>query len=135
MAAAGTDNTKSSGEGSMSANTNKRNVQKATRPSTNMHNAVDFKSIYVNFVQTAASPVDISIGVGETSPTTTGVIDVEMKARLVMAPLQAKVTLLMLFQVIQQYEKQYGKIAIPSAVSAQMPTVMHEIEGFESDVN
>lgn len=96
----------------------KKNEKSSPQP--HIHNAADFKSIYVNFVQSAASATDISIGVGETMPTQTGVIDVEIKARLVMAPLQAKITVGMLVQAIRQYEKQYGEIVIPLALSAQL---------------
>ena len=99
----------------MRAKTNKN-----SSPQPQIHNAPDFKSIYVNFVQTAASATDISIGVGETSPTQTGATDLEMKARIVVAPLQAKIMAAMLFQAIQQFEKQYGEIVIPLAVSTQL---------------
>ncbi len=86
-----------------------------------IHNAADFKSIYVNFAQTAAGVQDISLGVGEAIPTQTGVVDVEIKARLVMAPIQAKIMVALLVQVIQQYEKQYGKIVMPSVLAGQFP--------------
>jgi hypothetical protein len=100
----------------MSAKTNKTK----SSPQPQFHDAADFKSIYVNFAQTASSPADISLGVGETMPTHTGIVNVEMKARLVMAPIQAKVVFAMLFQAIQQYEQQFGKIAIPPVLSAQL---------------
>jgi hypothetical protein len=103
----------------MSAKMDKKGAPQATPP-VNIHNAADFKSIYVNFVQTAASATDISIGVGETSPTQTDTVDLEMRARLVMAPLQAKIMVGMLIQAIQQYEKQFGEIVIPPAMSAQL---------------
>jgi hypothetical protein len=96
-------------------------------------NSADFNSLYVNFMQTAASPMDISIGVGETSPTETGVVDVEMKARLVMAPLQAKVMVTMLVHAIKQFEAQFGEIAIPAALSmgqvADLKEGEHSTEG------
>jgi hypothetical protein len=38
-----------------------------------------------------------------------------------MAPLQAKIMAGMLVQVIQQYEKQFGKITIPQEVLSQLP--------------
>jgi hypothetical protein len=115
MATTETDSTCTSGERSMSAKTNKKSP-----PQPQIYNAADFKSIYVNFVQTAASPTDISIGIGETSPTQTGATNLEMKARIVMAPLQAKIMAAMLVQAIQQFEKQYGEIVIPPAVSTQL---------------
>jgi hypothetical protein len=110
----------------MSAKTNKKSSHQPQ-----IHKAADFKSIYVNFVQTAASPTDISIGVGETSPTETGVPDLEMKARLVLAPLQAKIMVAMIFQAIQQFEKQYGEIAIPAAVSAQLSVPLRGAEALD----
>ena len=100
----------------MSAKTNK--IKSSPQPQ--IRNAADFKTIYVNFAQTAANPMDISLGVGEASPTNTGIVEVEMKARLVMAPLQAKIMLGMLVQVIRQYENQFGKIVIPTAIAAQL---------------
>jgi hypothetical protein len=100
----------------MSAKTNKK-----SSPQPQIRNAADFKSMYVNFVQTAASAMDISIGVGEGLPSNTGIIDIEMKARLVMVPLQAKVLVGMIAQAIRQYEEQFGEIAIPSALSDQLP--------------
>lgn len=99
----------------MSAKTNKKGS-----PQPRIRNATDFKTIYVNFAQTAASAMDISLGVGEAGPTQDGVVEVEMRARLVMAPLQAKIMIGMLFQVIQQYEKQFGKIAVPPVVASQL---------------
>lgn len=110
----------------MSAKTNKK-----SSPQPQIHRAADFKSIYVNFVQTAASPTDISIGVGETSPTETGIPDLEMKARLVLAPLQAKIMVAMIFQAIRQFESQYGEIAIPPAVSAQLSATVPETTASE----
>jgi hypothetical protein len=83
-------------------------------------NAADYKSIYVNFVQTAANATDISIMAGEASPSETGVPEIEMKVRLVVGPIQAKIMLGMLFEVVQQYEKQFGRIAMPAPMAAQM---------------
>ena len=115
----------------MSANAKKKDAAKET-PKANIHKAVDFKSIYVNYIQTASSASDISIGIGETSPTPTGIVDVEMKARLVVAPLQAKIMLGMLFQVIQQYENKFGVIAIPPVVAEQLAAAVRGISALES---
>jgi len=93
---------------------------KTNTPKANVHNSTDFKSIYVNFAQTAAGPTDISIGVGEALPTETGIPDIEIKARLVMAPLQAKIMLALIYQVVQQYEQQFGKIVVPPVIASQM---------------
>lgn len=57
---------------------------------------------------------------GEAGPTQTGVLEVEMKARLVMAPMQAKIMLGMLFHIIRQYEAQFGMIEIPSVVASSL---------------
>jgi hypothetical protein len=97
----------------------KKNQRKAS-PEPRLHNAADFKSIYVNFVQTAANVTDISIMAGEASPSETGVPEIEMKVRLVVAPIQAKVMLGMLLEVIRQYEEKFGKIAMPAPMAAQM---------------
>jgi hypothetical protein len=97
----------------------KKNKTKSS-PEPHIRNAADFRSIYVNFAQTAANPTDITLGVGEAGPTQTGVVEIEMKARLVMAPMQAKIVLGMLFHIIRQYEAQFGKIEIPSVVASQL---------------
>lgn len=110
----------------MSAKSNKK-----SSPQPQIRNAADFKTIYVNFAQTAASPMDISLGVGEAGPTNTGVVEVEMKARLVMAPMQAKVMLGMLFQVIKQYEDQFGKIVIPGVVASEVALPVPETPGVD----
>jgi len=69
--------------------------------------------------------------VGEASPTQTGIADLEMKARLVMAPLQAKIMVAMLIQAIQQYEKQFGEIVIPLALSAQLSAAVPKTAALE----
>jgi hypothetical protein len=58
-----------------------------------------------------------------------------MKARLVVAPLQAKIMLGMLFQVIQQYEQKFGAIAIPPVVAAQLAAAVRGIAALESHNN
>lgn len=114
----------------MSATANKKKSPESI-PAPQFRNAPDFKSVYVNFVQSAATPVDISLIVGDANPTPSGVPDIEMKLRLIMAPLQAKIMVAMLHQVIRQYEEQYGKIPIPPGLVAQLPS--HESGIAESD--
>jgi len=104
----------------MSATVNKKKTPEKDLGQV-FRNADDFKSVYVNFVQTAATPVDISLIVGDANPTPRGVPDIEMKLRLIMAPLQAKVTLAMLLTVVKQYEEQYGKITVPAGMLAELP--------------
>jgi hypothetical protein len=104
-----------------------------SRPEPQIRNAADFKSIYTNFVQTAASPSDISIGVGEAMPTQAGIAEVEMKVRLVMAPMQAKIMVAMLIQVIQQYESQFGEIVIPDAVAVQLTRRMPAVPNLDRE--
>ena len=113
----------------MSAKTNKTK----SSPEPHIRNAADFKSIYVNFAQTAASPADISLGVGEAGPTLEGVVEVEMKARLVMAPMQAKILVAMLVHVIRQSEGQFGKIMIPPVVASQLVPEMPETSDLGSE--
>jgi hypothetical protein len=110
----------------MSATANKKKPP-TTTPAPGFHNADDFKSVYINFVQTAATPLDISLFVGDANPTPSGVPEIEMKLRLVMAPMQAKVMLTMLFQVIKQYEEQYTKIVIPPNLVGDLPASESEV--------
>jgi hypothetical protein len=113
----------------MSAKTNNTK----SRPESRIHKAADFKSIYTNFAQTAAGPTDISLGIGEAMPTDAGIVEVEMKVRLVMAPMQAKIMVAMLFHVIQQYEGLYGKIAIPDTVAAQLNKHLPEVPNLDGE--
>jgi hypothetical protein len=113
----------------MSAKTNNTK----SRPESQIRNAADFKSIYTNFAQTAASPADISLGVGEAMPTPAGIVEVEMKVRLVMAPMQAKIMLAMLFNVIRQYEGQFGSIVIPPVVAAQLAADLPEVPNLDGE--
>jgi hypothetical protein len=101
----------------MTTNKTKKNP---SQQQPELFRSADFKSLYTNFAQTSASPADISLVVGEASPSESGTAIVEMKARLVMAPIQAKVLLGMLAHVIQQYETQFGQIVIPDAVLSQL---------------
>ncbi len=88
-------------------------------------NSPDFKSIYSNFVQSGFTAFDIYLSFGETvGGTPDGTLPVEMKARVSMAPLEAKLVTLILASSVQKYEAQFGKIQVPQGVGLEgVPTV------------
>jgi len=75
--------------------------------------APDFKTIYTNFVQGAFSPLDIFLVVGEgMGPGIDGKPFVVQRAKIIMAPVEAKIVAAILNQAIAQYEKQFGRIVV-----------------------
>ena len=81
----------------------------------------DFKSFYANFVQTSVTPFDISMQIGETAGVDhEGKFVVELKARISMSPLEAKIVINLLVTAIMQYEAQFGKIVVPPGIG--LPT-------------
>lgn len=86
----------------------------AITPKLQMHKAADFKSLYVNWVQTSITPFDISLVVGEAVPVDQTTFDVEQKARINFHPIEAKVIAVMLAQALENYETQFGEVTVPS---------------------
>ena len=100
--------------------TTKKQTGGAQTPKMQVRNSPDFRSLYVNWVQTAVSPMDISMVVGEASPIGSGSFEVEQKARLMLSPLEAKIIVAMLLTAVKGYETQYGEIRVPESLAAQM---------------
>ncbi len=97
------------------------------QPKVSFREAPDFKSIYVNWIQTATSQLEIVMIVAEMHPLGPemhplgpGGIEVEQKARVMMHPLQAKIVVEMLQNAIRSYEENYGEIKIPGGILAQV---------------
>lgn len=75
----------------------------------------DFKTVYANWIQGAYTAFDISILAGEAyAPSPAEPVSVELKARLVISPLEAKFLVRILRGMIASHERQYGPINIPA---------------------
>jgi Protein of unknown function (DUF3467) len=83
----------------------------------------DYKAMYANFIQTGYTAFDISVNVGETAGSQEGRLLIEMKGRISMAPLEAKMLLAMLNSTIENYERQFGAITVPPGVFPDLPEV------------
>jgi hypothetical protein len=99
----------------MSLNEQEKNASEANLHPPNFVKASDYKTIYTNFVQFGVTAFDISFLLGETA----GVNEddgfvVDLKARAVMSPAEAKVVWIFLGSTIQQYEKKFGPIVVPA---------------------
>jgi Protein of unknown function (DUF3467) len=76
--------------------------------------APDFKTIYTNFVNAAFSPLDIFFVVGEAVGTDPeGKPIVVQRGKVIMSPMEAKIVAAIMVHTVAQYEKQFGKIAVP----------------------
>jgi hypothetical protein len=76
--------------------------------------APDFKSVYTNFVQGQFSPFDMSFMIGEAlGPGPDGKQMIQQKVRITMAPMEAKIFLMIIANAVQNYEAQFGKLSIP----------------------
>jgi hypothetical protein len=78
------------------------------------HRSPDFKTLYVNFVQSGMTAFDVSLIVGENHGVDEkgeGVI--ELKAKLTMTPLEAKLVAAILADSVKRHEKQFGEISVP----------------------
>jgi hypothetical protein len=82
--------------------------------------ADDFRTIYVNWVQIAAGPIDLSIILSEAHPSGPTGFEVENKTRVMITPLQSKILLAILANTLQGYEAQFGEIKIPSELATQL---------------
>jgi hypothetical protein len=105
---------------------NNRNEAEATKPASTddqigptFVRSPDFRSIYTNFVQSAYTPYDISLMLGETAGLEDGRWLVENKARLIMSPPEAKVVLIVLQGAIENYERVYGEIKPPQVIKGE----------------
>ena len=96
-----------------------RNTRKKPDAEANLHvpkfvRASDYKTIYTNFVQFGITAFDISFLLGDTA----GVNEedgfvVDLKARVVMTPSEAKLAFMFLGNTLREYEKKFGPIVIP----------------------
>ncbi|MGD0515029.1 MAG: DUF3467 domain-containing protein [Terriglobales bacterium] len=77
--------------------------------------AADFRSLYVNFARLGFNPFELSFFFGEagTTPERLDQVSVEIKTKIVMSPIEAKLLAQMLTLTLSNYEKKYGVIEIP----------------------
>jgi hypothetical protein len=84
------------------------------QPEATVSYAPDYKNVYTNFVQGQFSPFDMSFMIGEAlGPGPDGKQMILQKVRITMAPMEAKIVLMILANAIQKYEEQFGKLSIP----------------------
>jgi hypothetical protein len=82
--------------------------------------ATDFKTVYTNFIQGQFSPFDMSFLIAEAlGPGPDGRPMILQKVRITMAPMEAKILLMIIADGLKKYEDQFGKISIPPEA---MPT-------------
>jgi len=104
--------------------TKRRTVKPASEPKVEIRKAPDFKSIYVNWAQGTASPYDVLLNLGESAPDGSGGIEVELKARVVFSPLEAKMVALILAKTLREHESQFGTIVIPRNVALHLQELL-----------
>ena len=94
----------------------------ATSPALTLRTGADFRNIYVNWVQPSFTPFDIALLVGHATangslvPGPQQSSEVEITARLLFNPAEARIAALLLLQAVETYEKQVGEIAHPKGV-------------------
>jgi hypothetical protein len=98
----------------MSEETNKPTTKPQLTPE--FFRATNFKSVYVNYVQTGYTGMEISIICGENQGVGQGKLTVEQKVKIIMPPLEAVIVVSMLKAVIEQYEAAFGKIPRPEGL-------------------
>jgi hypothetical protein len=98
---------------------NKKRLEPKKNADTRLHKAPDFKSLYVNWMQGSLSPFELTLAVGQARPTSPTSFDVEHQANILMTPLEGKVAVAMLTNLILAFERQFGEVKIPKALEAQ----------------
>lgn len=92
----------------------------------------DFKSYYTNFVQAGLSPFDISLEIGEAegyNPQTNKWL-VLIKAKITMAPNEAKLVVAILANAVRNFESQYGQIPSSRSIAdAEADGMSYKTEG------
>ncbi|MGB8013631.1 MAG: DUF3467 domain-containing protein [Terriglobales bacterium] len=87
----------------------------------------DFKMFYVNHIQASFSPFDITFSMGEAiGAGSSGKFTIQNKARVTMAPLEAKIFLKILAGTIANFEKAIGPIPVPPGVMPEESEVIRE---------
>jgi hypothetical protein len=80
----------------------------------NVSLAPDFKTVYTNFIQGQFSPFDMSFMIGEAlGPGPDGKQMILEHLRIIMAPMEAKIFLMIIANGLKRYEEQFGKISVP----------------------
>jgi len=81
--------------------------------------ATDFRTLYVNWMQGSFSPFDITLAVGQTRPTGPSSFEIEHQANILFNPLEAKVAVVMLANLIRVFESNFGEVKIPRGMESQ----------------
>jgi hypothetical protein len=82
--------------------------------------APDFKFIYTNHIQTTFSPLDVALILAEVVASEKGTWLIETKARVLMAPAEAKILKALLTNLIKAYEEKFGEIVLPPDMQVPM---------------
>jgi hypothetical protein len=80
----------------------------------------EYRTIYANWVQAAFGPFDISMLLGTAFAHPTQEMIVEQAARVVFSPIEAKLTAMILTNVIKSFENQFGEIKIPEGLDSSL---------------
>lgn len=97
-------------------------------PKVEIAKSPDFCTIYSNWVQTHFSAHEISLLLGQSFQTTPETIDVDLKARVVFGPLEAKLVFFILGKMIKNYESQFAEIKIPELILRSMADQLPEFQ-------
>ena len=93
---------------------------------TKMVQAPDFKLLYVNHIQASFTPFDISFLMSEALGAEEGKFLIQMKARVTMSPVEAKVFQKIISDTIKNFEKTIGPVTVPDNM---MPEDTNPSEG------
>jgi hypothetical protein len=88
----------------------------------------DFCAIYSNWVQTGYSAHEISLLIGQSFQKDAEILEVDLKARVVFGPLEAKLVFYILGKMIKGYESQFEEIKIPEVVLRNMASQLPEFQ-------
>jgi hypothetical protein len=87
------------------------------------HRSPDFRTIYANNTKFGASPFEFSLIFGEIGENVEGQIYIDQKVRVLLAPVHAKLFLIVLAQNVASFEAQFGEIKIPERLFGMAQTV------------
>ncbi len=104
----------------------KKNLKQKPPVKQEIRKSPDFGSIYANWIQAQFSMNELSLLIGEAF-SANGILEIEQKARIVIAPLQAKLLTAILAKVVTTYEQQNGKINIPESALQELVKQIPEI--------
>jgi len=104
-------------------------------PKSEIAKSPDFCTIYSNWVQTNFSPHEVSLLLGQSFQTSPETVEVELKARIIFGPLEAKLVFFILGKMIKSYESQFPEIKIPEAILRNMASQLPEFQEMLDEQN